>query len=97
MVLKLADRIRFLRDKAGMTQTALAKSLGISRSAFNSWEMSLSSPTIANVIEMSKLFHVSVEYILSSSERVCVDITDLDNEEQEVIIKMVDCLMKGKQ
>lgn len=92
MVLDLADKIKYLRDKHGMTQTALAKKLGISRSAVNSWEMSLSLPSLANIIEMTRIFNVTADYILNLSNQVTLDITDLDNEERELVFKLVDCL-----
>lgn len=88
----IADRIRYLRDKAGYTQSYLAKRLGISRSAVNSWEMSLSSPSVANIIEMTHLFNVSADYLLSASDRITVDITELNGDEKEAIIKLVNCL-----
>ena len=94
MVLDIADRIRYLRDKTGMTQAYLAKRLGISRSAVNSWEMSLSSPSLANIVEMMQIFHVSADYLLSSSDRMLIDISSLSGEEQEVILKMISCLQK---
>ena len=94
MILNIADRIRYLREKCGYTQTYLAKKLGISRSAVNSWEMSLSSPSVANIIEMTKIFNVSADYILSNSEKVTVDITELDNEQREIVIRLVECFKK---
>ena len=92
MILKIADRIRFLRDKYGMTQTDLARQLGISRSAVNAWEMSLSAPSLANVVEMTQIFHVSTDFLLSASDRLTVDITDLDNEQKEIVLRLVACL-----
>ena len=80
MILHIADRIRYLRDKLGMTQTDLAKKLGISRSAVNSWEMSLSSPSLSNIIEMSQIFHLDVDYLISVSYKTMLDITDLTND-----------------
>ncbi len=94
MVLNIADRIQYLREKSGMTQTDLAKRLGISRSAVNSWEMSISTPSLANVIEMTRIFGVSADYILSMSEKITVDITDLDNEKRELVFKLVECMKK---
>ena len=94
MIINIADRIRYLRDKAGMTQSDLAKRLGISRSAVNSWEMSLSVPSLANILEMREIFHVSVDYILYLDDTVNVDITHLGNEEREIVIRLIDCLSK---
>ncbi len=95
MIYNIADRIRYLRDKAGYTQTDLAKKLGITRSAVNSWEMSLSSPSIANIIEMTEVFHVSADYILSVSDRMSIDISDLSSDEQEIILRLIDCFKKN--
>ena len=91
MILTIADRIRELRDLNGMTQTDLANRLGISRSAVNSWEMSLSTPSIPNIIEMTRIFNVSADYILSSSDRFLVDITNLTSEQKEAISRVLAC------
>ena len=96
MILNVADRIRYLREKTGMTQTDLANKLGISRSAVNAWEMSLSLPSLSNVVEMALVFHVTTDYLLSLNERIAVDITELDNEEREAVIKTVNCLKSKK-
>ena len=93
----IADRIRYLRDKAGYTQTYLAKKLGISRSAVNSWEMSISVPSIANIIEMTQIFHVSADYLLSCTEKLTVDISGLTSEEQEVVLKLLACFEKKEK
>ncbi|MBE6667606.1 MAG: helix-turn-helix transcriptional regulator [Ruminococcaceae bacterium] len=92
----IADRIRYLREKAGFTQTYLAKRLGISRSAVNSWEMSLSSPSVANILEMMQLFNVSADYLLSVSDKLSVDISDLSSEEQELILRLISCFKENK-
>ena len=94
MVINIADKIRYLRDKVGMTQSDLAKRLGISRSAVNSWEMSLSTPSLANIMEMKEIFHVSVDYLLSLENRLTVDITDLSNEERELVVRLISCFDK---
>ncbi|MBO5206642.1 MAG: helix-turn-helix transcriptional regulator [Clostridia bacterium] len=92
MITNIGDKIRYLRDKSGFTQSYLAKRLGISRSAVNSWEMSLSSPSLSNIIEMMDIFHVTADYLLGTSEKMMVDVSKLSSEEQEVIIKLVNCL-----
>ena len=90
MILFVADRIKDLREKAGMTQTQLARRLKVSRSAVNSWEMSLSTPSSIYLAELSKIFGVTTDYLLSLDDGVKVDITDLDEQEQEIVIRLVD-------
>ena len=94
MVINIADRIKYLRDKNGMTQTHLAKKLGISRSAVNAWEMGLSLPSLANVMEMSKIFNVTTDYILNLQSKVLIDISELDQDQRELVFKLVECLKK---
>ena len=95
MISGIGDKIRYLRDKNGMTQSYLAKRLGISRSAVNLWEMSISTPSLANIVELMQIFHVSADYFLGDSNSLFVDISSLDPEEQEIVLKLVSCLEKG--
>ena len=53
--------------------------------------MSLSAPSIANIVEMMQIFHVTADYLLSTSERILVDITDLSDKEKTIILQLVDC------
>ena len=72
----------------------MAKKLGISRSAVNSWEMGLSFPSLANIVEMARIFNVSADHISGLEKQVMLDITELDNDEREIVFKLVDCLKK---
>lgn len=94
---QIAERISYLREKNQLTQATLAKKLGISRSAVNAWEMSLSVPSTQKIVELAQLFHVSTDYLLGQNEGVCVDISKLDNEEREVVFRLVECFTKNKK
>ena len=96
MIYRISDRIKYLRDKAGLKQIDLAKRLGISRSAVNSWEMSLSLPSIANVMALAKIFHVSADYLLSLSNDITVDISPLSDEERALVMRLVECLTEKR-
>ncbi|MCH5204033.1 MAG: helix-turn-helix transcriptional regulator [Oscillospiraceae bacterium] len=93
----LCNRIVELRNKFGITQADLARRLGISRSAVNSWEMGLSIPQLKHVIEMARIFNTTVDGMLNTSEQVVVNITELSEKEQQVIFNMVDCLKKNQK
>lgn len=60
----ISTRIRQLREATGMTQSELAKRLDVTRSSVNAWESGLSTPTIQYVVAMSRLFHVTADYLL---------------------------------
>ena len=44
------EKIKMLREKAGMTQVELAKRLGLSRAAVNAWEMGITVPSTHYII-----------------------------------------------
>ena len=60
----IADRIKALREQQNITQSDLAKQLGITRSSVNAWEMGISIPNVEKLVELSSLFNVSVDYLL---------------------------------
>lgn len=49
----ISDTIKELREKNDYTQTALAKKLGLSRSAINAWEMGVSVPSTSYLMELA--------------------------------------------
>ena len=96
MILFVGDRIKTLREKSGMTQAQLAKRLGVSRNAVNSWEMSLSTPSSIYIAELSKIFGVSTDHLLGLEEGIKIDITDLDERKQKIIMQLVDCIKSSE-
>lgn len=91
----IGERIKDLREKLNMTQTALARRLGLSRSAVNAWEMGVSVPSVPYLLQLSELFRVSVDYLLGRSPRETVDISDPTCEEKQVIYSLLHCFSKG--
>ena len=90
----IADKIRFLREQDHMTQAELAKKLGISRSAVNAWEMSLSDPSISSMAGLCRAFRVSADYLLGTQSNLTLDISDLEPEAKEVLMALLRCLQK---
>jgi len=58
------EKVQILRKAKGMSQEQLAKRLNVSRQAISKWEQGLATPDVSNVIELSKLFNVSIDYLL---------------------------------
>lgn len=60
----LADKIITLRKKAGWPQEELASQLGVTRQSVSKWEGAQSVPDLDKVVQMSRLFGVSTDYLL---------------------------------
>ena len=85
----IGDRVKQAREKNGLTQSALAKKLGLSRSAVNAWEMGVSIPSAQYLIELSRLLKISVDYLLELDRRETIDISFLDEEEKSIIYSLL--------
>lgn len=90
----IGERIKETRGRNGMTQSELAKKLGISRSAVNAWEMGISIPSAQYLIELSNQFNVSVDYLLERNTQEMVDISFLSEEEKHIIYVFLDYFKK---
>ena len=60
----LADKIITLRKNAGWSQEELASQLGVTRQSVSKWEGAQSVPDLDKVVQMSRLFGVSTDYLL---------------------------------
>ena len=60
----LADKIVTLRKRAGWSQEELAAQLGVSRQSVSKWEGAQSVPDMQKVVQMSRLFGVTTDYLL---------------------------------
>ncbi len=58
------QRLYEVRKQSGMTQSDLAEKLDVSRQAVSRWEMGTAKPDFENLIAISKLFGVSIDYLL---------------------------------
>ena len=56
--------LRDLRKEKGLTQTALAQLLCTTQDTISLWELGKSYPDIPSLIELTKIFEVSADYLL---------------------------------
>ena len=61
----LYEKLYELRRASGMSQEELAEKLGVSRQAVSKWESGATQPELSKLIELSKLYSVSVDELLS--------------------------------
>ena len=63
--MKLSEKIINLRKARNMSQEELAEQLGVSRQAVSRWEVGSALPDASNILQLSKLFGVSADYLLN--------------------------------
>ena len=84
----ICDKIRTLRDTCGLSQSALAKKIGVTRSAVNAWEMGLSIPTAQDIVAMAQLFHISTDYLLGLQNSQAIYLDGLTEQEKQLLYAM---------
>lgn len=85
----IADKIRMLRERGGMTQSELARRLGITRSSVNAWEMGLSIPSTQYVVELAGIFGVSTDYLLDVDATATIRIDGLSQKEVGILSELI--------
>ena len=63
----MGARIAALRRQAGMSQAALAQQLGCSASAVGMYEQGRREPPADLLVQLSRLFNVSTDYLLTGT------------------------------
>lgn len=61
-------RLLELRAEKAMSQRQMAKVLGISHGTYNNWKNGNTQPSIEQLIQISKFFDVSVDYLIGNSQ-----------------------------
>ena len=85
----IADRIKQLRETAGLSQAALAKRLGITRSSVNAWEMEITVPSTQYIVELARLFKVSTDYLLGVDTTSTVNVSGLSESDILIVNELV--------
>lgn len=88
-------KLKELRQKSGLTQKQLADKLWLSKATVSYYEQSLRYPSPEILIKLSKIFHVSTDYLLGiENKKQTLDVTDLPDEDIRFLENAIDLLRK---
>lgn len=91
--MKLSDKITTLRKQSGMSQEDLAEKLGVSRQAISRWEMGSAMPDANNILQISKLFSVTTDYLLNDEYESDNDLPKIqkmkEDNTQQILIYLI--------
>ena len=64
----IGEKIKNKRKELNLTQEYLAKELNISRQAVSKWEKGISEPSMDNLVKLSEIFGVDIDYFKKDSD-----------------------------
>ena len=74
--MNLNEKIQTLRKDRGLSQEQLADQLNVTRQAVSKWETGEGLPDIENILQLSELFGVSVDYLLKNQPTAEVEVNE---------------------
>ena len=94
-----ADKLIQLRKKSGWSQEELAQQLNVSRQAVSKWEGAQSVPDLDRILQLSRLFGVSTDYLLKDEleEHAVVDAPEIAPDIRKVSITEASEFLRVKQ
>ena len=93
----ISDNIKRLRENAGLSQSALARKLGVTRASVNAWEMELSAPTAQYLVALAQLFHTTTDDILGLEPQEQIVLRDMNEQEKQLVYNLVDYIAQRKE
>ena len=83
--MKLSYKIVKLRKANGWSQEYLAEKLNVSRQAISRWESATAQPDATNILQLSKLFGVTTDYLLNDDYESDNDLPKVKQINSDVI------------
>lgn len=71
--MEIGKKINQLRKLSGMTQEQLAEKLNVSRQTISNWESAGTTPDLESVVKISRIFHVSLDDLLTEGDAGTAD------------------------
>lgn len=93
----ISDNIKRLRENAGLSQSALARKLGVTRASVNAWEMELSAPTAQYLVALAQLFHTTTDDILGLESEEQIVLRDMNEQEKRLVYDLVSYIAARKE
>ena len=85
--MEFSEKLITLRKGRDLTQEQLAEQLNVSRQSISKWESGQVIPEVEKIIELSKAFNVTLDYLLKPSEIDELSVkTDMLEQQQKQLL-----------
>ena len=79
------NKLKELRNQAGMTQQQLAAQLGVSKSVVSFYELKERAPSPEILMKCAQIFHVSTDFLLGLTGGDTLDVSGLEKEDIAIL------------
>ncbi len=83
-------RIQELRMGLNLSQEALGKKIGRSKSVVCGYENNTAVPPLAVLVDLAVIFNVSLDYLVGIDKQEMVSISALKNSQKDLVYSMID-------
>ena len=91
----LGQKLKEIRNRFGLSQEELANIMNVSRQAITKWENDNGIPDISNLQELSKVFGITVDYLLGNESLPVLSMKiELDKDKYKNKLTMYDEVLK---
>ena len=91
-----SEKLRTLREARGLTQLQVANRIGVSKAMISAYETATKAPSIEVLIRLSRLFGVSVDYLVCVDAPKYINVSELDDESAALIATLVSKMKTAK-
>lgn len=70
IAIDMAERLRFLRKRAGLSQGEVANLIGVTQQALSNWERGFRPPNRENLLRLAKVYNTTVDWIIGGTKEV---------------------------
>lgn len=93
-MVEFGAKLKKLRTEEGLTQQQLGDLLGVSKSVVSYYEVNERIPSPDTLVKISKVFHVSTDYLLSLDNGRTINIDGLSAHDEEIIRRLAATMRK---
>ncbi len=92
----ITSRIYLLLEHKNMSQSELARALGIRQSTISGWRQKFNEPEAELLEPISKALNVSIEWLITGTESNTIESSTFPEDKQQLLEYYDQCNLEGK-
>ncbi len=89
-----SEKLRMLREARHLTQLQVANRIGVTKATISAYETATKTPSVDMLIRLSRLFGVTVDYLVCVDSPQGIDVSGLDEDSVALVSALIEKLRK---